>query len=189
MASPINQAFRPFPVIETARLVLRELCLEDVPAVYSIFSDPEVTRYYDVSTMKKPEEAAALITWWLNRIKNRKAIRWGIAWKSKEDRVLGTCGFSEIDKPNYLAEIGMDLAREFWNQGIITEAAAAMIDFGFRVMQLNRIETWVTLENGASIHILKKIGFQTEGILRQRRFWQGSYQDVEMLALLKKEFL
>jgi [ribosomal protein S5]-alanine N-acetyltransferase len=189
MSTPINNAFHPFPRIETRRLVLRSLTVEDAPAVFAIFSDPEVTRYYDVPTMIRLEQARALIVWWSNRIKNRKALRWAITFQGAEDQLVGTCGFSELDKPNHLAEIGIDIMRLYWGKGIATEATRAMINFGFRVMQLNRIETWVSVENIGSLKVIRKAGFQTEGILRARRFWQGSYQDVEMFGLLKNDFL
>lgn len=189
MRSPINQAFHPFPQLETKRLILRNLRSEDAPGVYSVFSDPEVTRFYDVPTMTRLEEAQKLVQWWLNRVKNKKALRWAIVFRGADDQLVGTVGFSDLDKANHLAEIGIDILRSHWGQGIGTEATRAMISFGFQAMLLNRIETWVSVENIGSLSILRKLGFKTEGVLRQRRFWQGSYQDVEMLGLLKNDFI
>lgn len=189
MVSLINKAFYPFPKLETKRLILREICVSDVPAIFAVFSNPLVTKFYDVPTMVRQEQAVTLTRWWINRIKKRKALRWAITLKSAEDKAIGTCGFSQFDKSNNMAEIGVDIAHPYWGQGIATEAIKVIIDFGFQVMKLNRIETWVMVENIGSLKVLRKNGFLHEGILRERQLWQGEYHDVEMFSILKKDYL
>jgi ribosomal-protein-alanine N-acetyltransferase len=181
--------FLNFPQLETERLILRELHTEDAPDVYEIFANPEVTKFYDVSLMRKTSEAEKLILWWARRYKRKLAIRWGITLKNSA-QVIGTCGFSELDLDNRLAEIGYDLGYAYWGKGVMTEAVRAMVNFGFTsALQINRIETWVTIQNTRSVRILEKIGMNREGTLRQRQFWMGEFYDVDMYSLLRSEYL
>jgi [ribosomal protein S5]-alanine N-acetyltransferase len=182
------EVFSSFTPIDTPRLILRELRIEDRDRIYDIFSDPEVTKYYDVVTMKSRRQAESLIKWWSNRFKHHKGIRWGIQFR-ENGQLVGTCGFSELDSENQLGEIGYDLWQPYWNRGIMSEASRALIHFGFEVMELNRIETWVVVENLGSIQVLRKAGLKSEGILRKRRLWNGIFYDVEMFGLLRSDYL
>ncbi len=69
----------------------------------------------------------------------------------------------------------------------MTEALEAMLRFGFDAMSLNRIEADVTVGNDASVRVLEKLGFQREGLLRQRGYWKGSYHDLWLFSLLRDE--
>jgi ribosomal-protein-alanine N-acetyltransferase len=69
----------------------------------------------------------------------------------------------------------------------MTEALHSVIAYGFDHLRLNRIEAWVMPENRASSRVLEKLGFSSEGVLRERGFWKGTYHDLEMFSLLKRE--
>ena len=115
----------PFPVIETERLVLRELREGDAQAVFQIFGDDAVTRYYDLPTFTSVEQARLLISRMNARNASRDALRWGIALK-ENDAVIGTGGFNQFVRGWFRASIGYDLARAHWNKGYMTEALRAM---------------------------------------------------------------
>lgn len=178
--------FEVFPHIETPRLILRELQREDAGAVFRIFSDPEVMKYYDMDIFTSIEQAEALIERQRHRFEQKERFRWGIVLKDSA-AIIGTGGYVAWNRMWYNAELGYDLARPYWGQGMMSEAVRAMIQFGFEHMSLNRIEAEVMPENSASIRLLHKLGFQQEGVLRERSFWQGAFHDLVMLALLKKE--
>ena len=176
-----------FPTIYTPRLILREITLMDEAAVFAIFSDAAVTRYYDVKTMKSVTEAKKLIKWWNKRIATQQALRWGVAL-TEDGPLIGTCGFSELNLDKRLGEIGCDLAQSYWGRGFMTEALREVLRFGFEQLNLNRIETWIMVENAASIRVIEKIGMRREGTLREREYWNDKFNDVEMFALLKREW-
>jgi [ribosomal protein S5]-alanine N-acetyltransferase len=182
----INAAFQTFPQLITENLILRETTLNDAPAIFQIFADDAVTKYHDLETATNIEQAKFLIQRRRERFQKQEAIRWGIA--TKEDNVIvGSCGYGI--KNRFQAEIGYELAREYWRKGFMTEALSAIIQWGFEQLDLNRIEAFVMLENTASIQLLKKLHFVEEGVLREYGFWKGEFHDLKIFSLLKKEYI
>lgn len=175
-----------FPVLETPRLVLRELRADDADAIYALFSDPAVTRYHDLDTFTAAAQAHEFIARMRQRFANRAGIRWGIV--RENDMVIGTGGFNRWNIHDRFAHLGYDLAQAAWGQGIMTEAIGAMIRFGFDGLDLNRIEAETMLDNVASMRVLAKCGFREEGVLRQRYFWKGAFHDMRMFSLLRREY-
>ena len=89
--------------------------------------------------------------------------------------------------PDQRASIGYELARAAWRQGIMTEALDVIIAFGFRELNLNRIDAVVLPENKASILLLEKLGFSHEGLLKEYENWGNKgFVDLCMLSMLKK---
>ena len=78
--------------------------------------------------------------------------------------------------------------RNYWGNGLVTEAAAALVDFAFRKMKVNRIEAGTIVEHRASQRVLEKLGFKLEGVLRQRELIKGRFPDVTMYSLLRSDY-
>jgi ribosomal-protein-alanine N-acetyltransferase len=177
-----------FPQLETERLILREHRLDqaDQLALFHIFSDEEVTRYYNVPTFRDVEEALPFLKRRINRFWTQKGIRWAITFKG-DDTLIGSCGFNSWSRRNRVGELGYELARPYWNRGIMTEAVLAAVAYGFESMDLNRIEAWVIPGNVASARVLQKAGFHAEGIMRQKGYWGGQFHDLEMFSLLHSD--
>ena len=180
-----DSVFSAFPEIETDRLLLREILPTDSGAIFRVFSDPSVTRYYDLNTMMREDEALGLIDFFDESFELQRAIRWGITHKS-DDIVIGTCGYVWLRE--YRGEIGYELASPYWRQGIMSEALEAILELGFDGFRLNRIEALVMTENIASRGLLDSLGFQEEGVLRQHDFFKGEFHDMRLHALLRDEF-
>ena len=181
-----DEIFESFPEIETDSLILREIVPADMDAIYTIFADAEVTRYYDLNTMQRRREAAELIEFFAERFATESMIRWGITRK-EDDRVIGTCGYVLLHR--HRGEIGYDLSRSEWRKGIMTEALDAMVDFGFRDMGLQRIEALVLPENVASAHLLRTLDFTEEGTLRDYDYFKGAFHDMRCFSILKEEYV
>lgn len=181
----LNPIFATFPEIETERLLLRELLPEDTPAIYRLFGDPLVTRYYDLETYTDPEQARELIDFFDESFELERAIRWGIERKA-DGVIMGTCGYVWLR--THRGEIGYDLHSDYWRQGYMREALDAILDFGFTELTLNRIEALVMLDNVASAGLLRSLGFQQEGILRQQDYFKGAFHDMRLFSLLHDEF-
>lgn len=180
-----TSVFDEFPEIETENLILREILPDDAEAIFRIFSDDEVTRYYDLSTYTTIEQAYELIDFFDESFELERAIRWGITRKS-DGLLVGTCGYVWLR--TYRGEIGYELARPYWRQGIMTEAVDAIVDFGFRELGLNRIEALTMVDNVASVALLRKVGFVQEGILRQHDYFKGKFHDMRLFALLRDDY-
>lgn len=175
------------PRLETERLVLRELRESDADAMFQIFGDDAVTRYYDLATFTNVEQARQLLARMNARNANGDALRWGIALR-ENDVVVGTGGFNSFARSWFRAGIGYDLAQAYWNRGYMTEALDAMVRYGFEKLDLHRIEALVVPGNDASARVLTKVGFQREGTLREYAYWKNRFWDLEMFALLKQEW-
>ncbi len=109
----------------------------------------------------------------------------GISLKGR-DNIIGTIGFNNFTK-RHRANIGFDLQADFWNNGYLTEAIKTVIEFGFRNLDINRIEAEVMQGNVASEKVLAKIGFKNEGILRQWMYWNDKYYDMTKFSLLQSD--
>lgn len=181
--------FGPFPQLQTERLTLREITWRDVGNLYTLFSDPMVTRYNDVHTFQSWVEAETLFHFLQERYRKRAGLRWAITLKTDaQTTLIGTCGYNTWNRNNNCGEIGYDLLQRYWGQGFMPEAVTEIVRFGFTRMQLNRVEADIMVPNDASARVLTKVGFTEEGTLRQRGYWKGEYHDLRFFSLLRQEF-
>ncbi|MEA5449764.1 GNAT family N-acetyltransferase [Leptolyngbya sp. CCNP1308] len=174
-----------FPNLETPRLWLRQATEADAEAVFSLFSDPQVTRFHDLDTFTYLDQAREVIERRKMGFKGDRGIRWAIALKP-HNNLIGSCGFT-WDRTASQAEVGYELARKFWRRGIMTEALSAIFNYGFEVENLHRIVAEVMVDNLASKQLLKKLGLQSQGILKERGFWKGNHHDLEQFVLSKPQ--
>ncbi|GIO01156.1 GNAT family protein [Brevibacillus laterosporus] len=174
--------------IVTDRLLVREMTLEDAEVLYRYWSDDEVTKHMNISSFTHVDQAKEMILLLLDLGKEGKAYRYSIVLK-ETNQVIGTCGFNYIDREDNRAEIGFDLGRPFWQKGYARESLEALVRYGFDVHKLNRIEAKVEPENVNSKKLLSKLAFVHEGILREYQKSKGSYVDLHIFSLLKKEYL
>lgn len=184
-----EQAFNQFPILETERLILRQLQADDASELYAYYSDPDVYQYLDWHGPNSVEDAAKrVISNWNRWYAEQRIIRWGIVLKVTQ-RLIGTiflCDFVGESR----ADVGYELAKAHWNQGIMTEALRGVLSFGFETMRLHRIQAIVNPENPASLTVLKKAGFEEEGLLRayEYHYIRRDFNDVIMLALLRRDY-
>ncbi len=175
--------FDLFPRLETARLLLRKMRAKDADALFALFSDPRVTRYYDLATFHSSTEAKQL----LESFQHRIGLRWAIAYKEAPDELIGTCGYNIWIQPAQRAVLGYDLLPAHWRQGIMREALKAVLEFGFTSMQLHRVEALTFPENDASSRLLDHLGFRAEGVLRDYQYLHDRYQSMAIYALLAQD--
>ncbi|OCA90434.1 hypothetical protein A8F94_00655 [Bacillus sp. FJAT-27225] len=145
-----------YPGLETERLNLRILTLDETQLVYDHFSDIEITRFMDIEPCKDVKEAEEIINYHLQDA----GCRWGIFVKSG-NAFIGTIGFHYIrnDEGIVKAEVGYDLAKRYWGRGFMLESMKAAIAFGFSEMDVDIIDATVDANNEKSINLLKKLGF------------------------------
>jgi ribosomal-protein-alanine N-acetyltransferase len=176
-----------FPSLETERLLLRQMTLEDTDFVFRHFSDSTVTQYLmDEPPVTEYAQAQEIIQFYMEP-EGKTHNRWGIIRKSG-NQLIGTCGYHKWDKRYFRAEIGYDLSPGFWGQGYMTEALRVVISNGFERMRLNRIEALVYIKNDRSIQLLQRLGFKQEGILRDYFYVDGKFYDHYIFALLRREW-
>lgn len=145
-----------YPTIDTERLHLRLLTLQDAEEVRRHFADEEITRFMDIDPCKDVKEAEEIIRYHLDDA----GCRWGI-YDQTSRSFMGTCGYHYLRTSDgeFVAEIGFDLAKDSWGRGYMTEAMQAVIRFGFETMKLTMIDATVEPDNVRSIHLMEKLGF------------------------------
>jgi len=183
----LDSIFDRFPVLETERLWLRMIEPRDVTAVYEIFGDEAVTRYYGLETYTSIEQAAERIVMYRQNFMKRRSIRWAITFKD-DDWLLGTIGIMNWKPRFFNAALGYDMAKRHWRQGIMFEALTAVLDYAFSTMQMNRLEAFVMPKNKPSSQLLEKLKFKNEGLMREYGYWRGEFHDLVLYSLLKGDW-
>ncbi|RSD25441.1 GNAT family N-acetyltransferase [Mesobacillus subterraneus] len=172
-----------FPVLETERLILRELTEGDAGDLFANFSDQRVMKYYGSEAMENIEEAVGLIHSFHVNFCEKRGVRWGIEVKSN-GLLIGTVGFHAWSAKNKRAEIGYELNTHYWGQGLAKEAISRAMSYGFNEMGLKRIGAVVFLQNESSNELLLKLGFRKEGILRSYMIQNGIAYDTNIYSKL-----
>ena len=175
------------PTLETPRLRLRKLNMRDAQDIFDYSQDPQVARFVLWEAQTSLSDARSYIRYMLRKYRLGEPASWGIEWKETQ-KIIGTIGFMWIQRDNAAAEVGYSLSRAYWNRGIMTEALREILRYGFRSMNLNRIEAQHETENPASGAVMRKCGMQREGTLRQRLLNKGRFVDVDLYAILRRDF-
>ena len=175
------------PTMETERLVLRPFVLADAPRVQELAGDYSVA----VTTLNIPPpypDGAA--EGWIRTHADRAAEGAGytLAVTLREGGTLvGAIGLV-VNQEHQRAEMGYWVGRPYWGQGYATEAAAALLRFGFDDLGMNRIFARYMTGNPASGRVMEKIGMRHEGTFRQHERKWGEFHDVAYRGILREEF-
>lgn len=175
------------PTIDASRIWLRWITEKDVDALYRIFSNTEVMRYWSTPPLADRTAAADLLRGIHEGFRARTLLKWGIARRT-DDTLIGTATLFNLDFNNHRAEIGYGLDRAHWGSGYMQEALQALLAYAFEVLDLHRIEADVDPRNIASIRTVERLGFQREGYLRERWQVNGEIQDSFFYGLLRPEW-
>ncbi len=175
------------PSIQTPRLALRELRLDDARAVAERAGDRRVARYLIAVPTPYPVSLAARwianrVAWWPTR-----GVTLAIVRREAPDQLLGTASLRRYMRDRR-AELGYWLGADDWDKGYATEAAGAIIDFGFRELDLARIYAHVLEGNAASCRVLEKLGMLSEGTRRRHVRKGRRLHDVSLFGLLREEW-
>ena len=173
---PLIIDFSKFPVIETERLLLRQIAHDDAPIIFRLRSDMEVMRYLDRPAAKTIEDAHELISRIDNSLANGDGITWGITLKSGGN-LIGTAGHWRIMKEHFRAEIGYMLDPQWQGKGLMQEVMDKLLDYGFSTLGLHSVEANVNPGNIASIRLLERNNFVREAYFRENYFYDGKFLD------------
>ena len=179
--------FMQFEILTTQRLRLRKLTHEVYKYVFENYSDTEIKEFLGLTS------EAELVT-------EKEKYNKGISTYNRSfcyfqlidhltDNIIGSCGFHNWFAEHNRAEIGYKITNYNYKQkGLMSEAAEAIIDYGFNTLKLHRIEALVGPDNVASIKLLKKMNFVQEGILREHYFENDKMDDSIIFGLFRQEW-
>ena len=174
--------------LTTDRLILREFTENDWPEVLAYQNDARYLRFYPW-TERTPEDAQKFVQMFLKQQEAQPRIKFQLAVTLKaNNQLIGNCGIRMDSAEARQADIGYELAPPHWGQGYATEAARAIVHFGFTELHLHRIWSWCIAENLASAHVLEKLGLRLEGRLQESEYFKGRYWDTLMFSILAEEW-
>jgi [ribosomal protein S5]-alanine N-acetyltransferase len=184
----IDKLFGEASLLETERLVLRRMTMEDAEDYYSIASDPLVTAHTIWDTHRSKEESIQYITKVIERYEHKESFNWGIVLK-QSNQLIGRIVLFHCDALHQKAEIGFGVSSRYWNMGIITEATQTIFQYAFEQLDLHRIEGTCHFNNLGSARVMEKLGMKFEGILREQLKIKGHFVDQRMYAILASDYL
>jgi [ribosomal protein S5]-alanine N-acetyltransferase len=174
---------RMHPVrLQGASVILRELRAGDIDGLAAILSDDRVTGWLSFDSRSR-SEATGLLEGIVERSTQDPRTEYYLAIvQPPDDEVLGLCRLAL--EGVQAATLGFAIQADRWGQGLATDAAATMIDFGFRALDLHRITATIEPTNQASLAIAKKLGMSYEGRLRDHDFAHGDWHDSLLFSVL-----
>ncbi len=152
-------------ILETQRLLLRELEESDLDALAEIYGNAEVMRYIGNGVTFSREQTLGSIKRWREYQKQKGFSNWAVIEKAS-GLLTGKCGFNEI--PGNDIEISYLFAKAHWGKGIATEISKAVLEYGFNVVGLERVVALAYPQNIASIKVIEKLGMQFE---QEAEYW------------------
>ncbi len=177
--------FNPFPVLETKRLVLRNLRMEDKQEVFQIRSNPISMQYIPRPLAKTVDDAASVIEMITGFTKKNERINWAVTEKGA-DKLIGIIGYVNIKPESLRAEVGYVLHQDNIQKGIGYEALQAVLQYGFNSMNLHSVEAIIRPENTGSIKLIEKAGFVREGYFKDYIFHNGKFWDETVYSMIRQ---
>lgn len=175
------------PMFDLGDVRLRALHPDDALAWFAYLSDPVVVERtsYDIRSI---DAVQSIIAHYITAYREKHACRWALA-RTSDDRLIGTCGFYKWDDTHAVAELGYDLARDYWRNGLMTRTVRTVLRWAFEEASANRVQATVMVGHTGSARVLEKCGFQKEGILREYLMCRGQPRDFWMFSLLRREYV
>ncbi len=174
------------PELLGARVRLRATHARDIDATFELHADPEAMRYWSTVPMQTRAQAEARVRAQIDSFGARQALAWAITLRA-HDVFIGNVTLFKIDPDHRRCEIGYSLLRAFWGGGYAREALELAIAFAFDTLNLHRIEADIDPRNTRSIALIERVGFQREGLLRDRWRVGDEVSDTALYALLSTD--
>lgn len=151
--------------IETERLVLREIIPEDAKAFFEMDSNPEVVKYVGMKPLTEISQSVEMIKSIRKQYEENGIGRWAVIQKDT-GKLVGWSGLKlikEINNHHNIYDLGYRFTPEYWGKGYATETSIAVLNYAFKEMKLGKVFAYADVENNASNHVLKKLGFEEKG--------------------------
>jgi RimJ/RimL family protein N-acetyltransferase len=175
-------------VIQTSRLSLRDLTMDDYEAVHVYASDPEVTRYTAFGP-NTPEQTKGFLQFVSGESALADRANYSFALIHRQtNKLIGSCGLMRMDTNGPQYSLGYVLHKDWWRQGLVSEATAGVMKFGFGELRAHRLWAHVFVGNTASERLLQKLGFRYEGCALKAFFVRNTWHDLQTFAMLRSEW-
>lgn len=185
MMSHQVQTHTPVRFLEGERVYLRPIEVDDADLYFQMLFNPEVRRLTGSQKAFTREEVTQYIQ---GKVNDSSGVLLLIALR-ENDQVIGDVQIGDIDRNNRNAYIRIAIdSSKFQGKGYGSEAMLLMLDYGFGILNLHRIELNVFAFNARAIHTYEKLGFQREGVQRQALYYNHAYHDSILMSMLADEY-
>lgn len=175
------------PTLRTSRLRLRPFIEADTDAMFALGSNPRVLRYWDAPPWRERAQAERFIVRCKHMEQEGNGVRLAIE-RAIDGLFIGWCSVMHWNPEYRSAMLGYCLDEAAWGQGFATEATAALLQWAFNTLNLNRMQSEADTRNAASDRVLEKLGFVREGTLRENCIVNGEVSDSWVYGLLRREW-
>ncbi|MGN0638149.1 MAG: GNAT family N-acetyltransferase [Huintestinicola sp.] len=174
--------------IETDRLILRRFDFSDNEAMLKNWiADEKIQSMYSEPVYSTMEEVDGLLQKYIGSYEKSDYYRWAVILKNSGE-CIGQIAYFLVDSKNHFAEIEYCIGSEFQRKGYATEAAKAVIAYGFDRINLHKVQICTKTINKASQRVIEKCGFTYEGTLRDYFYMNGEYVGRHYYSMLREEY-
>jgi [ribosomal protein S5]-alanine N-acetyltransferase len=178
-------------LLESDRLILRELRGGDAERIERYANDDDINRYLIFGDLARRAGAEKYVALAMRNadlpIDERKSFKLAILLKAEDANFIGSCWLDIVDPAHRRATVGYFIDKAYWGRGYAGEALAALLQFGFETLGLHRIEATCDADHKATRRVLERGGLKREARLRQHRPRQKGWSDSILYAILEKE--
>lgn len=176
------------PILESPRLRLRPYRADDAEAMFALYSDPRVMRYWSFPAWTELSQARAYLDRALAGMASGEIFPWAIA-ERESDHLIGALTLFSLHVEQLRAEVGYSLSPDHQGRGLAAEALRLGLACAIDDLGLVRVEADIDPRNDPSARLLEGLGFQREGLLRKRWRVNGEICDTAFYGLLAEEFV
>ncbi|KXT63049.1 GNAT family N-acetyltransferase [Streptococcus sp. DD04] len=174
--------------IETKRLLLRPFVESDYQAMYDNWaSRPDNLLDVTWDAYESPDMAKQSIACWGENYQNLDFYKWAICLKENPYHVIGDISVVDLDETVNAGEVGYILGKDYWGQGLMTEALKVVLNYLLLEAGFNRVRADFVTANPASGRVMAKAGMSYEGTFRQAVFHKGEVKDFSVYGILKSD--
>ena len=175
-----------FQELETDRLILRKISLEDASDLYkNVFNNFSYYKYYYQLPFQDFFEYKELVSKYEEWYNNGNHFRLGIVLRESNE-MIGTIQLHTKDMLNNNCKVGYIIGYNFQNKGYMKEALNCVISFAFNTLKFHRIQTEIVVGNNNSIKLVENLGMEEEGIKKESYLLQDTYYDQKIYRLINK---
>lgn len=181
----LSRFFEQHPVLETERLILRPITMDDAEATFEYAKDPESSRFMPWETHRSMADTIAYLETIPKNYAAKERINFAITLKP-ELKFIGSCGFHNFSPPHHRVMMGYLLDRKYWGNGYMTEAVREMIRFAFEEMGMHRVAATCDYDNIRSANVMERCGMTLEGVFRDYEVRHGKFVSTKSYAIIKR---
>jgi ribosomal-protein-alanine N-acetyltransferase len=182
-----SDVFKEIPVLETGNYKLRGMTREDIPELFTFLSDGETMKFITPHLVRTEKEVNEVVQHSLQSFREQKEIPWVIIDKNT-NRLIGQFRFHKLHLWHSKTEMNVVISKGYQSKGVMTELLEKVLEFGFKILGLNRIVGDIFAGNERSQKLLENYGFHKDGVMRQTDFDGEQYHDTVVYSMLKSEY-